>query len=55
MTHPTEHTWTLWEHKSAEKKTMTKDEWVPRPRGESPGRSDGGKRSRPAGRGGGAG
>mmetsp|Transcript_24630 Transcript_24630/g.76937 ORF Transcript_24630/g.76937 Transcript_24630/m.76937 type:complete len:218 (-) Transcript_24630:41-694(-) len=28
VTHPTEHTWTLWEHKSAEKKTMTKDEWA---------------------------
>lgn len=25
--HPTEHTWVLWEHRPAEKKTMTKQEW----------------------------
>jgi hypothetical protein len=26
--HPTQHTWTFWEHKSAEKKTMTAKEWA---------------------------
>ena len=25
--HPLEHKWTFWEHKAAEKKTMSKKEW----------------------------
>ncbi|EGB04649.1 hypothetical protein AURANDRAFT_16004, partial [Aureococcus anophagefferens] len=26
--HPTQHTWAFWEHRTSEKKTMTKQEWA---------------------------